>query len=71
MKYTIEVTENESKKTFTIRKKYADGSTVKYRTLPVETGEFNDMYYNTQVDWDHFLECYSGSYYPVKRITSK
>lgn len=43
-------TANQSKRTFTIRKKDS-----KYRTLPLTKDEFRDMEMNTSDDWKEFL----------------
>jgi hypothetical protein len=52
---TINVTPNYSKRTFTLRVKWSDGDTSKYRTSPMGKAEFEECTYNTQSDWAHFL----------------
>lgn len=57
----INVSENKSKRTFTIR---ADGS--KYRTVQLARDEFKSCQRNTGNDWQSFLNSNDGSYYLVK-----
>ena len=59
----IKVSSNKQNRTFTIRKTYSDGSTVKYRTNPMSREEFNDEAMNTTNDWKQFLK--SDDYYIV------
>jgi len=61
---TINVTANQSNRTFTIRKTYIDGSKVKYRTIQMSKEDFDSCFYNTQNDWNQFLK--SNDYYKVK-----
>lgn len=61
----IEVTSNTSKRTFTIRCRYSDGGTIKYRTYPVSRDEFEGMEFMTEGDWDAFLRGRCGEYYHV------
>ena len=63
MKNSIEVTANQSARTFTIRK-FVDGKLhSKYRTTQMSKEEFEDCECNTQSDWNEFLK--SDSYYKV------
>lgn len=62
-KETITVTPNYSKRTFTIRKTYEDGSKVKYRTIQLDQEEFDTELMNTENDWKQFLK--SDDYYRV------
>jgi hypothetical protein len=48
---TIKATPNHSARTFTLRK--SNGS--KYRTLPMQYGEFKSCLNNTSSDWMRFL----------------
>ena len=64
MKRTIKATANQSKKTFTIRCYYPDGTILKYRTNVMSKEEFQSCEYNTQNDWEQFLK--SDDYYRVK-----
>tara|TARA_R100001244_G_C5152390_1_gene129858 strand:- start:354 stop:557 length:204 start_codon:yes stop_codon:yes gene_type:complete len=61
---TIEVTANQSKRTFTIRKTYSDGSKVKYRTIQMNQSEFDSEEMNTENDWKQFLRA-TNDYYTV------
>lgn len=61
---TLKVTANQSAKTFTLRFYYADGSIVKYRTLPFSREEFRNAEYWTNNDWTQFLK--TDEYYTVK-----
>ena len=63
----IKVTPNYSKRTFTIRKIWNDGtiSNSKYRTNPMSKGDFQSELNNTENDWKQFL-VYSSDYYAVK-----
>ena len=63
---TIEATPNHSKKTFTIRKKWSDGTITKYRTHPTSRREFESDLNNTPNDWKQFLRSSDGEYYVVK-----
>lgn len=61
---TIRVTANRQKRTFTIRI-YRDGQfEFKYRTISFCCEEFNSMEYNTQEDWQYFLN-HTYNYYRV------
>jgi len=60
---TIEVTANQSERTFTIRKTYSDGSKVKYRTILMTQQEFDNEERNTENDWEQFLK--SDDYYII------
>ena len=60
---TIEVTANQSAKTFTIRKTWIDGHKVKYRTIAMSQTEFDSCKMNTDNDWKQFLK--SNDYYRV------
>ena len=60
----ITATPNYSARTFTIRKSYADGDKVKYRTIPMNREEFESCLNNTANDWNDFLK--SDDYYKVK-----
>ena len=62
-KETIKVTANQSKRTFTIRKTYVDGSKVKYRTSTMNQQEFDIEEMNTENDWMQFLK--SDDYYRI------
>ena len=60
---TLNVTANQSKRTFTIRK-VVDGKTItKYRTFPMPQEEFDREEMNTENDWKQFLK--SDDYYTV------
>ena len=63
-KRTLKVTSNQSKRTFTLRFTYKDGTKKKYRTLPMSKYEFENCEYNTENDWNQFLK--SDDYYEVK-----
>lgn len=63
IKENIKVTPNYSKRTFTIRKIYADGSKVKYRTIQMNQHDFDSEEMNTEKDWKNFLK--SDNYYIV------
>ena len=56
---TIKVSENKSKRTFTI---ITSGG--KFRTYPMNRDEFNNATYLTGNDWSQFLK--SEDYYKVK-----
>lgn len=61
---TIEVTANESARTFTIRT-YVNGKlSNKYRTIKLTKEEFESESNNTENDWKQFLK--SSNYYLVK-----
>ena len=60
---TLNVTPNYSKRTFTIRKTYEDGSKAKYRTSIMNQEEFDTEEMNTENDWNQFLK--SDDYYKV------
>ena len=61
---TITVASNQSSRTFTIRKKYSDGSSVKYRTTKMSQEDFDSEERNTENDWRYFLNN-SGDYYKI------
>ena len=61
---TITVSANQSNRTFTIRKKYSDGSSVKYRTIKMTQEDFDIEERNTENDWRYFLNT-SCDYYKV------
>ena len=61
---TITVAANQSNRTFTIRKKYSDGSGVKYRTTKMNQEDFDSEERNTENDWKYFLNN-SYDYYKV------
>jgi hypothetical protein len=62
----IDVRENKSKRTYTIKTFYKDNKTVCniWRTYPQPKEEFNTMSYMTGNDWNYFLK--SNDYYKVK-----
>ena len=62
-KSTITVKTNYSKRTFTIRKTYEDGTKVKYRTNPMSKEDFESEQMNTENDWKWFLR--SDDYYRI------
>ena len=61
----ITFTADQRKKTFTIWVTHNDGSSTKYRTLPMDKDEFESNEGNTQNDWSYFLRSQDGSYYKV------
>ena len=63
-KEAIKVSANQSKRTFTIRKEYSDGSKVKYRTVQMNKEDFDSEEGNTERDWKNFLNS-SCDYYEV------
>jgi hypothetical protein len=64
-KREIKVTPNYSKRTFTIRCYYPDGTILKYRTNVMSREEFENEEMNTSQDWENFLK-YSNEYYALK-----
>lgn len=62
--YSITATANESAKTFDITKTWDDGTATTYRTSELSDEEFEDLDYNTESDWQDFLN-HDGSYYRV------
>lgn len=64
IKRTLTATPNYSARTFTLRVKYVDGTTTKYRTTQMNKEEFESNLYNTENDWFQFLK--SENYYKVK-----
>lgn len=56
---------NKSKRTFTLRFTYEDGSKVKYRTIPLSREEFYSAENWTENDWLQFLK--TDEYYEVKK----
>lgn len=63
--YSINATANEKTKTYDITKTWNDGTSVTYRTTELTDQEFEDFEYNTEKDWQNFLDT-SESYYEVK-----
>ena len=63
-KENIKVTANHKDQTFTIRKTGERGYKVKYRTIRLPKDEFNSNLYNTESDWQSFLNS-SPDYYKV------
>jgi hypothetical protein len=72
----IKAVPNYNKRTFTLNVEhyYEDYPfnrclKVRYRTLPFDKDEFNELTYNTYKDWINFLSCpwYSQSYYLIKQ----
>jgi hypothetical protein len=61
----IKVAPNRSKRTFTIRCYYPDGTILKYRTNKMSGEEFKECEHNTPGDWLNFLWS-SGDYYTIK-----
>jgi hypothetical protein len=61
----IKVTPNQSKRTFTIRCYYQDGTILKYRTNVMSREDFESCEYNTANDWENFLR-YSYDYHTIK-----
>ena len=59
---TIDVKANQSARTFTIRRRYKDGTVFKYKTIPMSREEFDSEENNTSSDWLTFLK-YSPDYY--------
>lgn len=55
---------NKSKRTFTLRFTYEDGSKVKYRTIPFSKEEFVSAEHWSEDDWKQFLK--TDEYYEVK-----
>lgn len=55
----IKVSPNHSRKTFTIRTESG-----KYRTLPMNSQDFNSCLHNSGQDWQEFLK--TDEYYKVK-----
>lgn len=64
MNRKLKVSSNKSKRTFTLRFTYEDGSKVKYRTIPFSKEEFVSAEYWTENDWKQFLK--TDEYYEVK-----
>lgn len=61
---TIKATPNHSRKTFTIRTYHNGKLTAKYRTIRMNSDEFQSNLHNTQNDWANYLK--SDEYYIVK-----
>ena len=59
----ILVKANQSKRTFTIRNKFPDGTVLKYRTNKLTKEEFEQEEFNTSNDWRQFLK--TDNYYKV------
>ena len=66
MKYSITLTPNSSKRTYTIRINYEDGMMVKYRTTPMSKTDFEEFESMTKKDLTNFLNTETGAYYKVK-----
>ena len=64
MNRKLKVTSNKSKRTFTLRFTYGDGSGVKYRTIPFSKEEFVSAEHWSENDWKQFLK--TDEYYEVK-----
>jgi len=65
----IKAIPNYSKRTFTIKVSYPNNEKVTYRTFPVSKKEFQDMEFNTEKDWDNYLNSpwhSMGGYYFVR-----
>jgi len=69
LEFTIDVKSNQKNRTFTIRKKHADGYCVKYRTFPMSQQEFDSAEMNTENDWEQFLK--SSDYSVVTKYYKK
>lgn len=63
-KETIKASANHRARTFTIRKTVECGYRAKYRTVRLPKDEFNSCLYNTQNDWQSFLNS-SPDYYKI------
>jgi hypothetical protein len=61
--FKLTATPNYSKKTFTIRKYYDDGTILKYRTIQLSPEDFENELMNTKNDWINFLR--SEDYYRI------
>jgi hypothetical protein len=59
---TIKATANHKDQTFTIRKTGEKGYKAKYRTVRLPIDEFESNLYNTESDWQNFLNT-SPDYY--------
>lgn len=63
----ITATPNHSQRTFTIRKKWKDGTTAKYRTIPSRSKqEFETDLNMTPNDWKQFLRDCDGEYHVIR-----
>ena len=60
----LTATPNYSARTFTLRVRYEDGTTTKYRTIKLNNEEFQSELNNSENDWFQFLK--GGDYYKVK-----
>jgi hypothetical protein len=65
MRTAITATANEKTKTYDITKTWSDGTSVTYRTAELTDQEFEDLEYNTSIDWQNFLET-NMEYYLIK-----
>jgi hypothetical protein len=65
MKTKITATASEKTKTYDITKTWSDGTSVTYRTAELTDQEFEDLEYNTSIDWQNFLET-NMEYYLIK-----
>ena len=63
--YTLKVTPNYKKKTFTIRKYYNGNLLSKYRTIQFNQEEFEEEELNTVNDWKSFLKI-TNNYFLIK-----
>ena len=63
VKRELQVSLNYSKRTYTLKFKYSDGATIKYRTTPMSKEDFNNNLLNTENDWLQFLK--TDDYYKV------
>jgi hypothetical protein len=61
---TITAVANHSKRTFTVRCTWAEGDSIKYRTIAMDKEEFQSSLHHTENDWKQFLK--SEDYYKVK-----
>ena len=66
MRTTITATANEKTKTYDITKTWSDGTSVTYRTAKLTDQEFKNLEYNTENDWQNFLNT-SQNYYVINK----
>ena len=59
----LKATPNYSRRTFTIRKYYRDGTITKVRTGQFSQTEFNDLLLNDEMDWQFWLS--NVDYYTI------
>ena len=64
-KYGIYSVADEKEKTYDIVKIWSDGVKIRYRTTVLTAQEFEELEYNTSVDWQNFLNT-SPDYYSLK-----